>query len=336
MRLLSLILLSILFFSCRNSSGTGEREETEVNPEPDTTVNTETYTSQKWHFSAEIPEGFEVFEGRLPGESPVINFYDPEIEGEPPFALHNDAQDAYIAVLPEGYGVDGPGGPRKSFKDWDGYLPLQFEVDQNKSYVYLLENGEPWALSLGFYAPPKDWNQYGSIYVFYEVNNFKAECFSSDTGEEITMEACNPLQGDAMKFYGEVSAEKRAALNSILESMYFFDPNRERENLEELIKLEQPQEEMSISSPLKIRGEARGYWFFEASAPVRLINEKGNLIAEKYITATEDWMTEDWVPFEGELEFETKEKRGYLVLNRANASGKPEHDRVLRLPVVFN
>lgn len=336
MRLLSLILIGVLFFSCRNSAGNGQKEEESATPQSQVAEKTTTYTSKEWNLSAEIPEGFEVYEGNLPGKAPVINIYDNDIEKEPPFGIHNDASMAYIAIIPEGFGVDGPGGPRKSLQDWDGNLSLEFNVHPNESYVYLLENGEPWAVSLSFSSPPPGWNEYGSIFMFYEVNNFRAECFSANTGEEISMEECNALGGDAMKFYGDVSEEKKQALNNILESMYFTDPNRDREAINDLIQVEQPRANATVSSPLEISGRAKGYWFFEASAPVKLVDEAGNMIAEKYITATEEWMTEDWVPFKGLLEYETKEKRGYLIFNRANASGKPEHDRKLRIPVSFN
>lgn len=328
--------MSLIFFSCRDSAEREQKNENIAAPEQEETETTKEFTSQKWDISGEIPEGFEVYEGELPGKAPIINIYDTTIVEQPPFGIHNDASMAYIAVLPEGYGVDGPGGPRKAFKDWDENLALQFDVDPNDSYAYLLESGEPWAVSLSFYSPPQGWNEYGGIYVFYEVNNFRAECFSGNTGEEIPMEECNALGGDAMKFYGDVSEEKKQSLNGILESLYITDPNREREEIQDLIRLETPQENDAVSSPLKISGEAKGYWFFEATAPVQLVAENGKIISEKYITATEDWMTEDWVPFEAELEFETNEKRGYLKFNRANASGKPEHDRKLRIPVSFN
>ncbi|NJY64271.1 hypothetical protein HC174_16130 [Salinimicrobium sp. CDJ15-81-2] len=336
MRPIFFILIPLIFFSCRDSAEKERQEKISETPAPKVTSPTKTYTSQKWHFSAEIPQGFKIYEGELPGESLVINFFDPEIEEEPPFAIHNDAEDAYIAVLPNGFGVDAPGGPRKTLKEWEGNLPLSFQVDPEASYVYLLENGKPWAVSMGFSTPPPGWNEYGSIYIFYKINNFKAECFSSNTGEKIDMNECNPMDGDAMKFYGDVSEEKRETLNAILESLYFIDPNREREKIEELINVEQPPKNATVSSPLKISGEAKGYWFFEASAPVRLVSQSGTILSERYISATGDWMTEYWVPFEAKLEFETREKRGYLIFNRANASGKPEHDRVLRIPVKFN
>ncbi|MHA6279789.1 Gmad2 immunoglobulin-like domain-containing protein [Salinimicrobium sp. CAU 1759] len=336
MRTLIFILLGLALLSCRNSGNKAEQQSEPVDPAPEPEETTTEFTSQKWHFSAEIPEGFEVFEGELPGESPIINFYDSSIEQDPPFAIHNDASMAYMAVLPEGFGVDGPGGPRKSLQDWAGDLPLSFNVDQQNSFAYVMENGEPWAISLRFNSPPPGWNQYGGIYIFYEVDNFRAECFSANTGEAVPMEQCNPMEGDAMKFYGDVSEEKREALNDILESLYFTAPNGEREEISQLITIEEPLENSTVNSPLKISGEAKGYWFFEGTAPVRLVTKSGKELVESYVEAQGEWMTEDWVPFSGRLEFETKEKRGYLIFSRANASGKPEHDRTLRIPVMFD
>ena len=336
MRLFVFILIGFVVLSCRNRGGSTEQPKEPATPAPESAESITEYTSQKWHFSAEIPEGFKVFEGELPGETPVVNFYDSSIEKEPPFGIHNDASMAYITVLPNGFGVDGPGGPRVSLKDWEGNLPLSFNIDRQDSYAYLMENGQPWAVGLSFNSPPPGWNEYGGIYIFYEVNDFRAECFSSNTGEEIPMNRCNPMEGDAMKFYGEISEEKKEALNGILESLYFTALNGEREEIEDLIKVEQPKENATVSSPVEIKGEAKGIWFFEATAPVRLVTEGGQEIAEGFLEAKGEWMTEDWVPFEGELEFETKEKRGYLIFSRANASGKPEHDRTLRVPVILN
>jgi hypothetical protein len=328
-----------MFLSCRNSGGSGEAQmptlgEEAVQEEQNT--NMQSYTSQKWHFSTEIPQGFKVFEGQLPGGSPVINIYDREIDQQPPFGIHNKATMAYMAVLPKGFGVDGPGGPRKSLNEWEGNLPLSFSINKNDSYAYLLESGEPWAISLSFNSAPPGWNEYGAIYIFYQVNDFRAECFSSNTGESIPIDQCDPMGGDAMKFYGKLSEEKMSALNGILERLYFNDPKREREEIENLIKVETPKRNASVSSPLQIEGRAKGYWFFEASAPVSLVTNSGKVLAEKYVEAQGDWMTEDWVPFSGQLEFETKEKRGHLIFSRANASGKPQHDRMLRVPVKFN
>ena len=46
-----------------------------------------------------------------------------------------------------------------------------------------------------------------------------------------------------------------------------------------------------ISSPLRITGEARGPWYFEASFPVVLTDGDGLIIAEGHGQAQGEWMT---------------------------------------------
>lgn len=59
----------------------------------------------------------------------------------------------------------------------------------------------------------------------------------------------------------------------------------------ELVSVTTPQANTTVSNPLVITGMAPGYWFFEATAPIMLTNWDGLIIAEGYITATEDRMT---------------------------------------------
>jgi hypothetical protein len=109
----------------------------------------------------------------------------------------------------------------------------------------------------------------------------------------------------------------------------------------DLIKIDSPKPgQKDISSPIKITGEARGNWFFEATAPVMLTNWDGLIIAEGYITAKGEWMTEDFVPFEGEIVFDTKDipdfnKRGSLIIKNSNASGLPERDMAAEMVIFF-
>ncbi len=109
---------------------------------------------------------------------------------------------------------------------------------------------------------------------------------------------------------------------------------KEKENL---IRLSSPTGETAIESPLVITGEARGYWFFEATFPIVLTNWDGLIIAEGYATADGEWMTEDFVPFTAELTFTKPEygERGSFILQKSNASGLPEHDDALEITVWF-
>ncbi|MGB7842382.1 MAG: Gmad2 immunoglobulin-like domain-containing protein [Salinimicrobium sp.] len=83
-------------------------------------------------------------------------------------------------------------------------------------------------------------------------------------------------------------------------------------------------------------GRARGSWFFEADFPLEIVNENGKVLAKSYATAQGNWMTNKFVPFSAEVEFEAAGAvKGSLILRRANASGLPENDRSYRLPVSF-
>lgn len=103
-----------------------------------------------------------------------------------------------------------------------------------------------------------------------------------------------------------------------------------------LIRLQTPFKGEIITSPLHLEGEARGYWYFEGDAPAKLLDADGVEIATGYITAQEAWMTEDFVDFEGRLDFDTPDtSTGTLILMNANASGDPERDIFLHIPIRF-
>lgn len=107
----------------------------------------------------------------------------------------------------------------------------------------------------------------------------------------------------------------------------------------DLIRLDTPQPNQIISSPLTITGMARGSWFFEASFPVILVNWDGLIIAKGIAQAKSDWTTTDFVPFEAKLTFTVDKKaysnKGALILRKDNPSGLPKNDDALEIPVVF-
>ena len=116
----------------------------------------------------------------------------------------------------------------------------------------------------------------------------------------------------------------------------------------DMITVETPVPMSIISSPFTFRGQARGNWFFEADFPVVLVNWDGLIIAETYASAVLDpadpdatWMTEEFVSFEGTIEFSDPSweddfsKTGTLIFQKDNPSGLPENDDALEIPVLF-
>ena len=98
-----------------------------------------------------------------------------------------------------------------------------------------------------------------------------------------------------------------------------------------------PQPNAVVKSPLTVKGEARGNWYFEASFPVKLLDANGNQLAIIPAQAQGEWMTTNFVPFQGTLTFSTPTTAtGTLVFEKDNPSGLPEHDDSYSIPVRFD
>lgn len=104
----------------------------------------------------------------------------------------------------------------------------------------------------------------------------------------------------------------------------------------DLIIVSSPTDGQIISSPVRVIGQARGYWFFEASFPIIIKDANGNIIGEGLAQAQNDWMTGDFVPFKSSINFLSPATTiGEVILKKDNPSGLPEHDAEIRVPVRF-
>ncbi len=108
-------------------------------------------------------------------------------------------------------------------------------------------------------------------------------------------------------------------------------------SIEDKIKVSKPQEGDSINNPLEIQGETRGFWFFEASFPIEILDKNGNRIATGIGRAQSDWMTDKFVSFKASLDFITlpQTKEGEIIFRKDNPSGLPENDEEFRMPIKF-
>ncbi len=105
----------------------------------------------------------------------------------------------------------------------------------------------------------------------------------------------------------------------------------------DLIRITNPRPGDEVRNPLTVTGEARGYWYFEASFPLTLVDDAGVEVAVGHAEAQGEWMTEEFVPFIGTLTFTEAPTTatGQLMLHKDNPSGLPEHDDVLIVPIIF-
>lgn len=105
----------------------------------------------------------------------------------------------------------------------------------------------------------------------------------------------------------------------------------------DMILVSTPKSNTSISSPVTVSGQARGNWFFEASAPVKVTDKSGTVLGESHIEATGDWMTTEFVSFTGSVNYTlpngATSTDGFVVFMNDNPSGDPARDLILRIPV---
>lgn len=109
-----------------------------------------------------------------------------------------------------------------------------------------------------------------------------------------------------------------------------------------IIVVDSPTVDSTVTaSPLVIKGKAKGSWFFEATAPVSIVNWDGLIIGEGYIKVDEgyDWMTTEMVPFTGTISYDASQlgayKYGWIIMKKDNPSGEPQFDDSLEFKIFF-
>ncbi len=102
-----------------------------------------------------------------------------------------------------------------------------------------------------------------------------------------------------------------------------------------LIEVELPYPGAVTGKEFSVIGKARGVWFFEASFPIELQDEEGNILYTAIAQAQEDWMTENFVPFTAEVKApESYIGPAVLVFRKDNPSGEPQFDASMSFPIV--
>lgn len=101
------------------------------------------------------------------------------------------------------------------------------------------------------------------------------------------------------------------------------------------IQLRTPVANQVVVSPLKVTGNVLANWTFEASFGLDLLDSRGRVIASALGNAP-GWTNGGFIPFEGTLVFDAPvTATGTLRLSNDNASGLPENDKWVDVPVSF-
>jgi hypothetical protein len=103
-----------------------------------------------------------------------------------------------------------------------------------------------------------------------------------------------------------------------------------------LIRIDNLVPGQAVTRSITVTGEARGPWYFEASFPLEVRTTDGAMLAQAPATAQGEWMTENFVPFTGTVTIPNDKlvtTNIVLVLHKSNASGLPEHDDRIEIPL---
>lgn len=101
-----------------------------------------------------------------------------------------------------------------------------------------------------------------------------------------------------------------------------------------VVKVYVPAASSQLVNPVIIMGEVPGNWSFEASFPVKLMDAKGNVVAQAPAQLLGDWMTDKPVPFTVKLTYANAlSGDGTLLLQKDNPSGLDANDDSVSIPI---
>lgn len=102
----------------------------------------------------------------------------------------------------------------------------------------------------------------------------------------------------------------------------------------DLVRVTLPFPDAVVGRDFSVIGEARGQWFFEANAPIQILDSSGNVLVNGYAMAQGEWMTTEFVPFKGDIKIpEFYTGKATLVFMKDNPSDLRENDASVSFPI---
>lgn len=287
------------------------------------------YVNEEYNFAIKYPPGWEVASFPDDEIAPKFNIYKPEsADEEPPF--DHFAEVTNVSVFPQGIPTEGVVSQQKAFD-------VETQEQTSREQTFVLSDGTPWAHYLQFTQSPSSWNSSGFVWAKLKKQNFTSECLRD--GEPVGPRECDPMvRDDIIVHKGEVDSNDAEMIYRMLQTFRFLEHGSGE--VSDNINLFSPKPGDTVTSSLTIAGEARGPWYFEATFPVVITDWDGRIIGEGYAEAQDDWMTEDFVSFLGEITFDAPpedaySRNGTLIIQKANPSGLPENDAAIEIPITF-
>jgi hypothetical protein len=91
-----------------------------------------------------------------------------------------------------------------------------------------------------------------------------------------------------------------------------------------------------VSGQMAIMGSVKNAYFFEANILINILDANKNILKNGHGNATTDWMTVEPVSFEGNIDLSGLPKGfAYIEIHNDNASGLPENDKSILIPIII-
>ncbi len=93
----------------------------------------------------------------------------------------------------------------------------------------------------------------------------------------------------------------------------------------------------ALNMSVTITGKLKGNYFFEGSAPIRLEDEKGNVLLRTHLNATTEWMTTGDVSFN--ITIDSNKLPGgmaNLIIERDDPSGESKNLMPIKIPIFID
>jgi len=174
------------------------------------------YTNTEYRFSIEFPSDWKIHE-ELETDNPIINIYLLDTNIKPPFDHFADINN--ISIFPKGLQTKAVIGEYQKAE-------LDFNFKSDKAIDYILEDGSVWATYISVWATyisfdssKKPWKPWGFIWAKSTIDDLNYKCVRA--GFEISLNECNPFEGDEFIRSGSTNIEIRKIEEEIISSFKF-------------------------------------------------------------------------------------------------------------------
>ena len=106
--------------------------------------------------------------------------------------------------------------------------------------------------------------------------------------------------------------------------------------LSKKVTVAEPKEGAVLGRAFTVAGKAPGPWFFEATFPIQVRDDQGNVIGRSHANAQGEWTTENLVAFTATVNIDANYSGpATLILLKDNPSGLPENDDSVSFSIVI-